>query len=85
MGVRSLGKTKNPHDVFISLDGSIEMTARSKKPKAFALVKWLRKKGVEKIQEERQQAIEEKDVAIALLNDDLQIPEYESTKGYVSG
>ena len=33
------------------------MTMRSEKPKAFALVKWLIKKGVEKIQEEHQQAI----------------------------
>ena len=48
------------------------MNARSKKPKAVALVKWLSKKGVEKkMQEQHQQAIEEKDTKIALLNDDL--------------
>ena len=44
-----LGRTKNLHDIFINLDGSIEMAVRSKKPKAVALVKWLTKKGIEKI------------------------------------
>ena len=43
-----LGRAKNSHDVFINLDGSIEMAGRSKKPKAVALVKWLAKKGEEK-------------------------------------
>ena len=33
------------------------MAVQSKTPKAVALVKWLTKKGVEKIQEEHQQAI----------------------------
>ena len=42
----SLGRTKNPHNIFINLDGSLEMAVRSKK--AVALVKWLTKKGVEK-------------------------------------
>ena len=44
-----LGRTKIPHDIFINLDGSIEMTVRSKKPKAIALVKWITKKDIEKI------------------------------------
>ena len=44
----TLERTKNPHDIFINLDGSIEMAVRSKKPKAVALVKWLSNKGVEK-------------------------------------
>ena len=66
----SLGRTKNPPDIFINLNGSIEIAVRSKKPKAVALVKWLTKKGMEKIQEEHQQVIEEKDATIALLNDD---------------
>ena len=57
----ALRKTKNPHDIFINLDGSIEMAVRSKKPKAVALVKWLNNKGIEKIKEEHQQAMEEKD------------------------
>ena len=43
------------------MDGSIEMAVRSKKPKAVALVKWLSKKGIEKIQEEHQQAITDRD------------------------
>ena len=30
----SLGREKNPHDIFINLDNSIEMAVRSKKPKA---------------------------------------------------
>ena len=51
---------------------------RSKKPKAVALVKWLTKKSVEKMQEEHQQAIEKKDAAIVLLNDGLQNREYEN-------
>ena len=63
----SLGRTKYLYDIFINLDGSLEMTARSKKPKAVALVKWLSKKGVEKIQEEHQQGIEEKDNQIQAL------------------
>ena len=63
----SLGRTKNPHDIFINLNGSIEMAVESKKPKTVALVKWLSKKGVEKIQEEHQQAIEEKKNQIQVL------------------
>ena len=50
-------RARNPHDISINLDGSIEMAVRSKKPKAVALVKWLTKKVIEKIQEEHQQAI----------------------------
>ena len=68
----------NPHDAFVNLDGALEIGVRSNKPKAVALVKWLSKKGVEKIQDEHQRAItehqmktKEKDAAIALLNDDL--------------
>ena len=52
-----LGRTKNSHDIFINLDSAIETAVRSKKLKAVALVKWLTKKGIEKIQEEHQQAI----------------------------
>ena len=37
------------------------MIVRSKKPKAVALIKWLSKKGIEKIQEEHQQAITDRD------------------------
>ena len=62
-----LRMTKNPHDIFINLDGSIEMAVQSKKPKAVALVKWLTKKGVEKILEEHQQAITGRDNQIQAL------------------
>ena len=48
----TLGRAKNSHDIFINLDSAIEIAVRSKKPWAVALVKWLTKKGVEKIQEE---------------------------------
>ena len=44
---------------------------RSRKPKAVELVKWLTRKGVEKVAEEHQKAIDEKDMQIALLDDDL--------------
>ena len=29
----SIGRTKNPHDIFINLDGSIKMAVRSKNPR----------------------------------------------------
>ena len=53
----TLGRAKNPHDIFVNLDSAIEIAVRSKKPRAVALIKWLTKKGVENIQEEHQQAI----------------------------
>ena len=65
------GGSKNPHDVFVNLDGAIYIATNSKKEKAAALISWLVKKGVEKLQEEHQIQTEEKDAAIALLNDDL--------------
>ena len=49
----------NRHDAFFNLDGALEIAVRSNKPKAVALVKWLSKKGVEKIQDEHQRAITE--------------------------
>ena len=63
----SLGRTKNPHDIFINLDGSIEIAAQSKKCKAVTSIKWLTKKGVEKIQE-HQQAITYHDNQIQALD-----------------
>ena len=57
----SLGKRKNPHDAFVNLDSALEIAVRSRKPKAVVLVKWLAKKGVEKLQEDHQKAIEERD------------------------
>ena len=67
-----LGRVKNSHDVFVNLDGAIYIATNSKKEKAAALISWLVKKGVEKLQEEHQIQIEEKDAAIALLNDYLE-------------
>ena len=67
-----LGSGKNLHGIFINFDGAIEIAIRSKKTKAVELVKWLTKKGVEKIQEEHQLVIDEKDATRALINDDLQ-------------
>ena len=55
----SLGKRKNLHDAFVNLDSALEIAVRSRKLKAVALVKWLYKKGVEKIQDEHQRAITE--------------------------
>ena len=59
-----LGKRKNPHYAFVNLDGALEIAVRSRKPKAVALVKWLTKKGVEKLQKDHQKAIEERDTRI---------------------
>ena len=63
----TLGRAKNPHDIFINLDSAIETAVCSKKPKAVALVKWLTKKGVEKMQEEHQQAITDRNNQIQAL------------------
>ena len=48
-------------DIFAKLDGAIKIAVQSKKPKADALVKWLTKNGVEKIQEEHQQVTTDRD------------------------
>ena len=57
--------------MFVDLDAALEIVVRSRKPKAVELVKWLTRKGVEKVAEEHQKAIDEKDMQIALLDDDL--------------
>ena len=62
-----LGRTKNYHDIFINLNSASENAVRSKKPKTVALVKWLTKKGIGKIQEEHQQAIIGRDSQIKAL------------------
>ena len=72
----SLGKRKNPHNAFVNLESALEIAVRSRKPKAVALVKWLVKKGVKKLQEKHQMQTEEKDAAIALLNEDLDAKRY---------
>ena len=48
-------KDKNDQDAFIDLDGALEIVVRSKKPKAVELVKWLTRKGVEKLVEDVRQ------------------------------
>ena len=53
--------------MFINLDSAIEIAVDSKKPRAAALIKWLTKKGIEKIQEEHQQAITGRDNQIKAL------------------
>ena len=74
----TLGRLKNPHDAFVNLDAALEIVVRSRRPKAVELTKWLTHKGVEKVIEEHQKAIDverhkvqEKDTQLALLNDDL--------------
>ena len=66
-----LSKDKNDQDAFVDLEGALEIVVRSGKPKAVELTKWLTLKGVEKVVEEHQKAIDEKDMQIALLDDDL--------------
>ena len=67
----SLGKSKNSHDVFVDLEAALAIVVRSRKPKAVELVRWLTRKGVQKITEKHQKVIDEKDMQIALLDDDL--------------
>ena len=74
------GGGKNSHDAFVDLDAALEIVVRSRKPKAVELTKWLTRKGVEKVGQEHKKAIEEKqreiderDMQIALLDDDLAV------------
>jgi len=62
---------QNDHDVFVTLEAALEIVVRSRKPKAVEMVKWLTHKGVEKVVQEKQKTIDEKDTQLALLNDDL--------------
>ena len=71
VGAPTLLQSQNNHDVFVDLDAALEIVVRSRKPKAVELTKWLTRKGVEKVIQEHQKAIEEKDTQLALLNDDL--------------
>ena len=61
-------------DIFLSLDGVIYVIVNSKKSKGRELTKWLINKGLDKIQQEHQQAIEAHQLAI----EDLQATEYEN-------
>ena len=51
---------QNDQDAFVDLEAALKIVVRSKKPRAVELVKWLTRKGVEKVVQEHQQAIEEK-------------------------
>jgi len=64
-------QSQNDHDAFVDLEAALEIVVRSRKPKAVEIVKWLTRKGVEKVVEEKQKAMEEKDTQLAFLNDDL--------------
>ena len=74
------------HDISISLTGALYLTVNSWKHKIKAPKKHILKgivlhgfdERIKEIQEKRQQAIEEKDATIALLNDDLKNREYEN-------
>ena len=55
------GGGKNPHDAFVDLEAALEIVVRSRKPKAVELTKWLTRKGFEKIQEEHQLSITDRD------------------------
>ena len=45
----TLLQSQNDHDAFVDLEGALEIVVRSRKPKAVELVKWLTRKGVEKV------------------------------------
>ena len=74
------------HDIVISLTGALYIVVNSRKDKGNALKKHILKdiapRGfdvrIEEIQEKHRRAIEEKDAALALLNDDLQNRKYEN-------
>ena len=70
-GVPPLLQSQNNHDSFVGLEAALEIVVRSRKPKAVELVKWLTRKGFEKVAEEHRLAIDEKDFEIALLDGDL--------------
>ena len=69
---------QNDHDVFVDLDAALEIVVRSKKPKAVDLVRWLTRKGVEKVVQEKQREIDERDMQLALLDDDLTLEQENS-------
>ena len=73
-------KDAQDHDIFVSLTGALYVVVTSQKDKGKVLKKHILKDiapsgfdaRIEEIQEKHQPAIEEKDAAIAFLNDDLQ-------------
>ena len=73
-----LESNQNSTDIFLSEDGIIYVIINSKKSKCKELTKWLINRGIKDIIEEKRLAItekdlviEEKDNALAMLNDDL--------------
>ena len=71
VGAPTLLQSQNDHDVFVDLNAALEIVVRSRKPKAVELTKWLTRKGVEKVIQEHQKAINERDMQIAMLDDNL--------------
>ena len=71
VGLPHPSQRQNDHDAVVDLEGALEIVVRSRKPKAVELMKWLTRKGVEKVAQEHQKAINEKDMQIAILDDDL--------------
>ena len=77
VGLPHPSQRRNDHDAFVDLEGALEIVVRSRKPKAVELTKWLTRKGMEIAQEhkkaieEKQREIDERDMQIALLDDDL--------------
>ena len=71
----TIPQRQNDHDIFVDLYGALKIVVRSRKPKAVKLVKWLTRKGEEKVVQEKQQelmqAVEEKDMQLVLLSNDL--------------
>ena len=82
MSTIPLESNQNSTDIFLSEDGIIYVIINSKKSKCKELTKWLINRGIKDIIEEKRLAITEKDIqhrlaietkdnALALLNDDL--------------
>ena len=68
VGLPHPSQRRNDHDAFVDLEAALEIVVRSKKPRAVELVGWLTRKGLEKVTQEHQRAIDEKDMQIALLD-----------------
>lgn len=65
------GGCENLPNAFVDLEAALEIVVRSKKPKAAEFTKWLTRKGIDKLVDEDQIAIEEKGTHLALLDNDL--------------
>ena len=68
----SLGRSKKLRNMFTTLDAAITIFCRSYKLKTAKLVRWLVKKSVEKLIEDKQYVIEEKNALLPLVSGDLQ-------------